>query len=129
MKYSNQLIAAVFLFIVAECGSEPKAEIETDKLVGRWEIELATRNGKPTGTLDQLFFVFSEDGNMETNLPTLEGESPYELEGNIIQQQGSTDITYTIEALNEGRLVLTTELQNFTFRFLLQRTDNVGEAD
>ncbi len=121
MKYFNPFIIVAFLLVVAACASEPKAVIEASQLVGRWEIEQATRAGKPTATLDQLFFVFSEDGTMETNLPTFEGQSAYKLNDNIVRQDGATEAKYTIESLNESQLILTTELRGFEFRFLLNR--------
>lgn len=120
MTNRNYWIALAFnALLIWSCASETKSttELEPSQIIGKWEVQQATRSGRPTGTLDNLYFEFSADGTMETNLPTAEGQSEYQLNGNTLQQRGAAKIDYTIESLTESVMILKTELQNLEFRF------------
>lgn len=116
----NTAFLAASILMASACGSEPG--IEKTLLYGRWELKEASRNGSPTESLAGLYFVFREDGSMETNLPVAPGSSSYKLAGNGLTQAGGPgEVKYTIEELDNASLVLTTELRNTNFRFLLQK--------
>ena len=109
---------------ILACGSEPQEEESPNQLLGRWDIRQAMRNGQPTESLDDLYFEFFQDGKMSTNLNngTIENAS-YEVEGNTIRQRESQfPVDYTIEEVNDSILVLSTEIRNYKFKFLLDKT-------
>jgi hypothetical protein len=105
---------------LSQCASEPVFEAEM--LWGRWELREGFRSGKLTESLDGLYFEFGKDGRMNTNLPAGPGEARYELEGSSIRQSGNpADLIYTIQELSDTVMVLSTDLRNVNFRFILQK--------
>ena len=108
------------LFFLASCGDDNA--ITTTDLVGRWQIQNATRNGEPTTTMEGMYFEFSDDGKLLTNMTGAEEAYTYELDGDAILQRGGTiEADFLIESFAEGELVLTTELRNKQFRMVLQQ--------
>lgn len=125
MNRNYWIVVVLNALLIWSCASESKSttQIEPSQVIGKWEVREATRSGRPTGTLDNLYFEFSADGTMETNLPTAEGQGEYQLNGNILQQRGTVEIDYTIESLTESVMILKTELQNLEFRFSLAKVE------
>lgn len=127
MKLSSLLPPALLLFVVllgSSCGPEP--ENQQELLIGRWELNRATRNGNPTESLSDLFFVFQSDGTMTTNLPVpgMDENARYKLNGNTLYQFSDNlpdEVSYTIEDIGDSTLVLSTELRNFRFNFFLAK--------
>ena len=108
------------LFFLASCGDDNA--ITSNELAGRWEIQNATRNGEPTTTMEGMYFEFSDDGKLLTNMTGAEEANTYELDGDAILQRGGTiEADFLIESLAEGELVLTTELRNKKFRMVLRQ--------
>lgn len=108
------------LFFLSACGNDNA--VTTTQLVGRWDIQNATRNGEPTTTMEGMYFVFSEDGKLLTNMTGAEEAYTYELDGeNILQRNGTIEADLQIESLAEGELVLTTELRGKQFRMVLRQ--------
>jgi hypothetical protein len=108
-----------FLLLLA-CSQEPAAD--SNLLPGRWEIEEAYRNGSPTTSLESLYFMFDSVDQVTTNLTGADQQDTYLLDGNeIFQSGGPLNVTYRIETLSEEQLILTTNLRNYDFRFVLQR--------
>ena len=116
------MIAAVALLLVT-CESEPEAAaIDSTQLTGKWELVEASRNGDATNTLADLYFEFDDAGSLNTNMPTMEGASKYELDDNEIEQEGNGfEQDYTIESLTEQELVLTTKIQDYDFRMVFAK--------
>lgn len=120
----KSLVFLILIAIITACDNDPKTEVDTAQLLGKWEVNAATRDGKETSTLDQLYFTFSEDNSMETNMPTLDQASTYELKGSEIQQNGNgVENSYTIESLNDAELILITTIRNTEFRMVLNKSD------
>lgn len=121
LKHFPALFASLLLTVLLfSCGSEPGNTAEL--ITGRWNIDQAYRDGQQTGTLDELFFVFNEDGTMRTNLSGAEEEAAYEVDGNVIRQRDSRiEADYEVLEITDSTLVLTTELRNFRFRFDLKK--------
>ena len=126
MKRSIQLWFAFFAFLavaagVSACKTE-KQEDYSEKILGRWEIVEAKRNGDLTESLAGLFFEFQPGGAMRTNLSATEETAAYELQGDkILQRQSQIEADYTIEAVTDSTMTLTTTLRNYNFRFLLAK--------
>jgi hypothetical protein len=121
---NNQLsiFTALFFAVLAftSCNTEPSNNAEL--ILGKWELQGATRNGNETGSLEGLFFDFSEGGTLSTNLPVSPGESPYEVKGSTITQSaGDQAIEYKIEEVSDSSMTLSTNLRNTSFQFMLKR--------
>ncbi|MCB0585811.1 MAG: lipocalin family protein [Phaeodactylibacter sp.] len=127
MKLKSFLQNALLLSMVLlgfSCNSEP--ENQQGMLLGRWELKEATRNGNPTESLSDLYFVFNADGSMNTNLPVpgMMEETRYKLDGSTIYQYSDSlpdEVNYHIDKIEDSTLVLSTELRNFHFSFVLHK--------
>ena len=92
------------------------------ELAGRWEISEAFRDGKATDTMEGMFFEFTEDGQLTTNMTGAAETYQYELDGDQIEQrEGTIETDYTIESLLEQQLILTTTLRGKHFRMVLEQ--------
>ncbi len=122
MKKANRILSLVLItFTVWTCASEEK-EIEKNNLLGRWEIQEARRNGRPTESLDNLYFEFFEDGKMVTNLSGSQESAVYEVNEDIITQRESQfDVDYQIRNLTDSTLELAAQIRDFNFSFSLSK--------
>lgn len=108
------------LFFWASCGDDNA--VTTIDLAGHWDIQNATRDGEPTTTMEGMYFDFSEDGQLLTNMTGAEEAYTYELDGEaILQRGGPIEADFFIESFVEGELVLTTELRRKQFRMVLRQ--------
>lgn len=124
MKRSNFIQAILFisLFSVISCTEPPQEDNTQEYLIGRWDIQEASRNGRPTESLDQLYFEFFEDGSMNSNLTGSTQESKYTLEGKTVKQSGSPmDSDYAIEEISDSTLMMNTNIRGQIFRFRFQK--------
>ncbi|MBL7793341.1 MAG: lipocalin family protein [Saprospiraceae bacterium] len=93
-----------------------------DQLVGRWELQSATRDGRPTESLEELYYEFLPDGTLRTNMSGAPETATYAVEKNILQQrQGRIEADYTIEELSDSVLILSANIRSFAFQFKLAR--------
>lgn len=122
MKKANRILSLVLItFTLWTCASEEK-EIEKNNLLGRWEIQEARRNGRPTESLDNLYFEFFEDGKMVTNLSGSQESAVYEVNEDIIAQRESQfDVDYQIRNLTDSTLELAAQIRDFNFSFSLSK--------
>ncbi|HRW76287.1 MAG: hypothetical protein H6568_13890 [Lewinellaceae bacterium] len=97
---------------------------------GRWDLMTAYRNDRETQTLNGTFFSFSAGQSMATNLP-LPANSPSEgpfLVSKYALRQDTIDVTglfpfqMVIQQLDSSVMVLTTTINQQTFRFDLSRS-------
>jgi hypothetical protein len=124
MKRSKLIQAVLFisLFSVIACTETPQEDNTQEYLIGRWDIQEASRNGRPTESLDQLYFEFFEDGSMNSNLTGSTQESKYTLEGKTVKQNGSPmDSDYAIEEISDSTLTMNTNIRGQIFRFRFQK--------
>lgn len=113
-------LVVLFSFAFSSCGND-NAVLLTE-LSGRWEITEAFRNGKATDTMEGMFFEFTEDGQLTTNMTGAEETYQYELDGDQIEQrEGTIETDYTIESLESNQLVLTMTLSGKPFRLILEQ--------
>ncbi|WP_020539219.1 hypothetical protein [Lewinella cohaerens] len=111
---------SIALFFLASCGDDNA--VATTDLAGHWEIQSATRDGEPTTTMEGMYFDFSEDGQLLTNMTGAEEAYAYELDGAaILQRGGPIEADFLIESFIEGELILTTELRRKKFRMVLRQ--------
>lgn len=87
-----------------------------EMLPGRWMAAEATRNGKPTGTLTDLFFEFLPNDSLYTNIAgSPQGMRFYVEDGVIQQRKGPFDADYKVQSITEKEMVLNTTLNGFDF--------------
>lgn len=122
-----QSLATGFLTLsLLACDGE-KTGSSRATLTGRWEVAKASRNTKPTQTLQGTYFDFGPDGKMSTNLPTLGGENvDYEVDKKEIHQKAPQPLTYIIKELTDSSLVLTMEIRAMQFEMHLRRAAEPG---
>lgn len=116
------VLGAISLLACQSTNMEETAQL----LIGRWEIEQATRNGSPTESLANLYFEFTTDGTLMTNM-NMTGEAEqgtYELKNNqVLQRNTQLSADYNIEEITDANLILSTELNGTSFRFDLKKVD------
>jgi hypothetical protein len=113
----------VLIVLVSAFSCKKEADDKSELILGRWDIVEASRNGRPTESLADLYFEFFQDGNMRTNLTGSTATAAYQIDKNLIKQRNSqVDADYKIESLSDSTLILTTELRGFSFRFVLGKS-------
>jgi hypothetical protein len=84
---------------------------------GRWMAAEATRDGRPTGTLTDLYFEFHPNDSLYTNITGYGIDMRYFIENDVIQQRfGPFDADYAIESLTPVEMVVNTQLNGSAFR-------------
>lgn len=108
-----------FLWLLSHCG---KPSIKKEAILGTWEIVTATRNGKPTETLNGAFIQLEGD-TLYTNLLGDEerGAFTYNRQRIISIRPTGDSLTLSVINLENGLLKLQTEIQNFVFDLDLQK--------
>lgn len=129
MKNSSILLLALFITLFTACKKENENALEM--IVGRWEVEEAFRNGRPTESLAELFFEFTPDGQLTTNITGAPEAGTFEVRGDkVLQRNTQLEADYNIEEITTDKLVLTTELRGYSFKFSMNKSsgeDNVQE--
>jgi len=112
----------IFLMILGGCGSEAPVKNADELILGHWELSEANRNGKPTNTLEGLYFDFFQDGHMRTNFPGQAGSAKYRIVDNVVEQY-ETDhpLELTISSLSDSTLVFETEIQTYQFKLNMKK--------
>lgn len=96
---------------------------DTDLILGRWDLQEGLRDGRPTESLDELYFEFFEEGKMLSNITGATVEGSYEIDGDQLEQRGGPmEVDYTIQTLNDTMLLLTAQIHNRKFELQLART-------
>lgn len=112
------LFSGIFLF---SC----KQVVEYQDIEGNWTLIRATRNGKPTQTLENVFFDFSTENRMMTNL--LGSENTFNINYNYpaIKIENSSELErLTVKKLVHDTLHLELRLMNYKYDFFLMRTES-----
>lgn len=122
-------ITRFFQFVLLVLGlSLPMAcnEVEvqdTDLILGRWDLQEGLRDGRPTESLDELYFEFFEEGKMRSNITGATAEGSYEINGDQLEQRGGPmEVDYTIHTLNDSILLLTAKIHSRDFKLQFGRT-------
>ena len=118
MRFSP--FSLLLLLLWAACTGDKKEEQPTS-LNGTWIVQNATRAGDATPLLNGTWFSFSEKGEMDTNIPSLEGQTPYEYSKGVIQKKGRVPVDFAVKNLTDTSLVLSFEMRGQTFKLLLKK--------
>lgn len=104
-------------FLVQGCHNK---EAILNNLSHRWLLEKGFRNEKETDSLAGLYFDFDTSGEVTTNLNGQDERLTYKLEGeDIIELAGMEGVFLNIIELSETKLILQTDIQGYTFKFVL----------
>lgn len=120
-RFFQPALLLLFLSLATACGEDT---IENDDLIlGRWDIQEALRSGRPTESLDNLFFEFFEEGKMRTNITGSTLDGTFKIDGDqLLQRGGPLEADYKIETLTDSVLVLTALINKFDFKLQFSRT-------
>ncbi|TXB63406.1 hypothetical protein [Phaeodactylibacter luteus] len=123
---SSLLLGAAAIAILQSCAEEP-TQIK-ENLPGRWEITSALRDGQSAASLAELYYEFSENGQMNTNLPIASGASTYTIDGlGITQDYQGQEIYYQVADISDSTLILETELRDTRFTFYFRKGQPASE--
>ena len=119
------LFTSLFLMIgMLSCTSEPKpSEPQMVSLVGKWELQEAFTNNKPTQRLNDAYLEFKEDGSMKTNILGIEEVGSFEMNKKIVTQKTSREVKYEIEKLEGKDLDLVMNLASRKFQLKLSKAE------
>lgn len=125
MKVLKSLSYSFFLILIsfAACTSDVET-LDADLLYGHWNLKTAQRNGEPTETLAGTSFEFAKNGKITTNFNVDGNESTgdFEIQGMTIIQKSNPEVSYSVQILEENKLVLLTKLANFDFMLNLEKS-------
>ena len=112
-----------FLYGCADSSAEVATEVSGPELAGRWELTEARRDNVKTNLLEGLYFEFGEEEVFATNLLTGEDQrGKYYREGAEIVTEGvAVPMTYEIEEMEDGRLLLRSRYEGYVFSFELAK--------
>ena len=110
-------IICLLSFFVQGCHNK---EAILNNLSHRWLLDKGFRNEKETDSLAGLYFDFNTSGEVTTNLNGQDERLTYKLDGeDIIELAGTEGVFLNIMELSETKLVLQTDIQGYTFKFVL----------
>ena len=110
-------IICLLSFFIQGCHNK---EAILNNLSHRWLLEKGFRNEKETDSLAGLYFDFDTSGEVTTNLNGQDERLTYKLDGeDIIEIAGTEGVFLNIIELSETKLVLQTDIQGYTFKFVL----------
>lgn len=110
----------LFTLLSTSCSND--SDNKADFLYGKWEIDTAYRNGNITELLSGLFFEFSADGSMRTNITGNPESVRFEIdETKITQREGRIDLDYEIVELNDSSLIIKTNIRNSRLQLNLKK--------
>ncbi len=110
-------IICLLSFFIQGCHNK---EAILNNLSHRWLLDKGFRNEKETDSLAGLYFDFNTSGEVTTNLNGQDERLTYKLDGeDIIEIAGTEGVFLNIIELSETKLVLQTDIQGYTFKFVL----------
>ena len=118
-NFTPRFFTIIFLlsFFVQGCHNK---EAILNNLSHRWLLDKGFRNEKETDSLAGLYFDFNTSGEVTTNLNGQDERLTFKLEGeDIIELAGTEGVFLNIMELSDTKLVLQTDIQGYTFKFVL----------
>jgi hypothetical protein len=111
------ILICILSFFIQGCHNK---EAIFNNLSHRWLLEKGFRNEKETDSLAGLYFDFDTSGEVTTNLNGQDERLTYKLDGeDIIELAGTEGVFLNIIELSETKLILQTDIQGYTFKFVL----------
>ena len=124
----NYVKICFFLLVALMFGAcEDNTEKHEELIQGHWEIVSAKRNNKHTEMLNRLYFKFSEDQTVTTNLIKSREPISYQVSRNSINLDSKELTTLRIVKCSMDELVLSTEIKDVDLDIKLKKSNNHGE--
>ena len=114
-------LLGLFVFLLAIWACSDSASVKKDDLTGRWEVLEAKRNGKLTRTFSNAYFEFGPNEELSTNFSGELITAPFSLEEMDIVQEGDVPVRYSIVEWADSSFIMSFNLHDFRFEFLLAR--------
>ena len=118
---------AFLLILCSQCASEPAKEKEptlSEVLPGTWQLVSASRNGKPTTTLEGVYFNFDTLGMVKTNLSGIELNTACEIqESTFSYKEKQEERLYQAEIIHKDTISISTKIRIFDFALVLSRAN------
>ena len=116
------VLATVGVGLIAACGSDPDSDrpaVDLPSEHGRWEVAGATRNGRPTNTLDAAYFEFDTTSKkISTNFTGEPLQLDYLLSDGKIRMRGSALLdSFVIIQASDSTMQLSTVIRGTPFLF------------
>lgn len=128
MRILTVLGILTLLILLSQCASEAAVEKEAtleEVLPGTWELVSATRSGKPTTTLQGVYFNFDTLGMIKTNLSGIELNAKCEInDTGFLYREGQEERSYKAEIIHQDTINISTKIRIFDFALLLSRASN-----
>ncbi|GAA5220339.1 hypothetical protein [Membranihabitans marinus] len=108
--------------VLSSCDRRPPYE---ELVQGQWVIDAALRKGKPTNTLNGLYFTFKNDSvfsNMES-IPN----NIYVIQSDTISISADNPLTFHIESIDSNHMHLNGWIQNTHFILKFTKTKHHGD--
>ncbi|MGK0388114.1 MAG: hypothetical protein ACI94Y_000842 [Maribacter sp.] len=126
MKNSSLItFTALFLGIlfISSCTTTETKTLEQSDILGKWVLKEASRGGKPTSTLQNIYFEFMENGQAKTNfnIETKDQILKYEFKEGAISLTGENNLNIKASKDLDGNLTFDTKLADYKFKLILQR--------
>jgi hypothetical protein len=126
IKMKHKLIFfGVIVLLTSQILSSCKDKIEYQDIEGNWTLIRAMRNGKPTQTLENVFFEFNPENRMMTNLLGIENTFDIVYKYPVIEIKNGSDLEeLTVKKMEEDTLHLELRIINYKYDFYLMRSES-----
>jgi hypothetical protein len=110
-------IICLLSFFIQGCHNK---EAILNNLSHKWLLDKGFRNEKETDSLAGLYFDFNTSGEVTTNLNGQDERLSYKLDGEDIIELAGTEVVFlNIVELSETKLIVQTDIQGYTFKFVM----------
>jgi len=118
-RMNKFLFLALTTLVISSC-SMISSNLETNDLIGEWQIVKATRDGAETETLSGLFFHFLDEEEVITNLSGT-GITPmiYSRSGNKLIFDGDEKMSIEVLSMNGDTMHMVTFIKDMEFKMWL----------
>ena len=108
----------LFIILFVSCSNEE----DTKTLIkGKWTLDNAEREGKPTNSLEGLYFNFVSDSQFNSNILGSDLPYTYELTNDRVVVQHGMIKEFEISKITDSMLSLNTRIRGETFIFNMQK--------
>lgn len=108
-----------------ETPQEEEEKINTENLIGEWQVTDAQKNGEKLNAIEDAVFIFNNDKTLtiNSNFPGINKDeaTPYELNDLTVSNVGDFNLNFEITTLTEQVLVLESKIQGMDFKFVLKK--------
>jgi len=109
----------LILLVLPLCQACKEKAVPISSLLGKWNIIAAERNGRTTQTLESVYFTFSDETSMTTNLFGTDQQLKVQYNDGEFRVNGSTMTHLDVLALQADTLFLGTNIEGYLYHITL----------